>query len=113
MLRSPERRLQVEGFGHIEKWRESGLSQKNYCTENSLSLSSFRGQLSIFQKSRLKGGEREASQEVASKFVPVKVISPPVSPSSGYEIIFPSGIIIKLPLLESLSVLIKSLEVYL
>lgn len=60
-------------FHHIERFSHSGLSQKRYCQENGLALSTFS-----YWKRKL--AKRRATQQ---KFYPLTLQAPPVTSSAG------------------------------
>ena len=68
--------------GQFARWRESGLSQSEYCREQGLSRHQFR-----YWRRKLEPGQIKRRHRQASGFVPVQV-----SASSG-----PSGLSLRLP----------------
>lgn len=118
IIESKGRLEEVEDFSHIKRWQVSGQSQKDYCIEHRLLLSSFKRQLFIFRQGEIIKAcslprtdiDKPRKKEVAH-FVPVKVT--PALRVDSYEISFPSGVVIKVPLSESLVLVVKSLESYL
>ena len=67
---------------HIDSWKNSGLSQQNYCKQNELTFSSFG-----YWRGRLK-----KNQAASGKLIPVSI-----SRASLINIYLPSGVRIETP----------------
>lgn len=83
---------------HIEAWRQSALSQRDYCKRQEISFSGFS-----YWRRRLNGLAKDQS-----KLLPIKV-----SRSATLTVILPSGIRLELPahaLEEILPVLIRAVQ---
>lgn len=75
----------TEMFSHIEAWRASGKSQKLYCVERNIPYSVFQYWRRKFRKER----ERSDSDDFAELVVGNGL--------SGIEIVYPSGVVLRLP----------------
>lgn len=65
----------------IRKWRESGLKKKEYCEERGITISTFSYWITRINQKNGKG------------FIPLNL--PANSERSGIEIIYPSGVRVK------------------
>lgn len=102
---------------HLEVWQASHQTQKQYCEAQGISENALKNQR-YRQKKKCTRNETIAPQEAQktprlthAEFAPIKLLA--TTTGSGYEIQFPSGVLIKVPQQETLSSVIKSLEAYL
>lgn len=70
----------------LEEWKKSGLSQRRYCEERQLSLSTFR-----WWRSRLREPGRSAGQQTSFVELPVPQASSYEAPVSGSPITLAVG----------------------
>ena len=105
--RAPKRRplLYAEWLEHFTSWKASGQTQQAYCLSNNLSLVAF-----IKQYSRKKKTEKITPQSTGN-FLPVQLIDTPVS--QPIELIFRSGMVMKIPSSVPFDSVLKSLKSYL
>lgn len=67
----------------IQQWRESGLKKKDYCLQRGITVSAFSYWITRINQNKSRG------------FVP---LIPPVSSASSWiEVIYPSGVRLKVP----------------
>lgn len=106
-----ERRGEVFWRRTLKKQRKSGLTQKEYCRRNKLSRATFQR-----WRGKLKMGSSGVEALGQPEFVKVEV-RPQVEPAErhdGFELIFKSGLRLKLPSLvdgRALVEVLRALEV--
>ena len=96
--------LHSQWLSHIKNCTQGKLIAKEYCAEHGLSLKRFKHHDWL---------ERRKQKQTLGHFALVKVVSEPVTEVWHYEIIFPRGVILRVPTLNSLPAILKSLECYL
>jgi hypothetical protein len=69
-------------YSYISQWKESGLSQKQYCLENKISSSNFFYWYKKYRK----------QNNPVTGFIPVHVHQRSEKPSDVLEIIYPNGV---------------------
>ena len=79
-----ERKDGKQMFGMIEDWSQSGKTQKEYCQERGLYLSVFGYWLRKY---------REQRESTGPSFVKLETFGS----SMGLEIVYPNGVILRLP----------------
>jgi len=77
--------LQMSMFEFIERWQESGLSQKAFCKAEGLNYNKFKYWYTRKKQLSLKG------QELKPSFIPISVPSTATA-FSGIELSFPNGV---------------------
>jgi len=109
-MKKNQKYTQEEMYMAIELWKESGISQKNYCIQNNLSLNTFKYWLNKYYK------DRHGSKPGASKsFIPVHIPQTitthiPESHTMMITINYPNGVVVNCPSatsIEQLRELIK------
>jgi hypothetical protein len=89
-----KRHTQEEMFGHIEAWKNSGQSQKNYCEQVGLAYSTFQYWA---KKYREESSETEITDMPG--FIPVEVRPDPEMDPTEFtnqlHFLFPNGIQVK------------------
>jgi transposase-like protein len=109
-MRKNQKYTQEEMYIAIELWKESGLSQKKYCKQNHLSLSTFRYWQKKYQKDK-SGNDHNTVQSFIPVHIPqsidtsIQVVNP-----EYITITYPNGIKVNCPVsihIEQLHTLIK------
>ena len=83
---------------HIKSWRESGLSQYQYCKREGLVSSTFHYWVKKHNHEKTQCKDRDA--KLANTFLPIEVspLSSDISPlAGGIEINYPNGIRVTCP----------------
>ena len=75
-----------EMFGHIKDWKNSNLSQLDFCNENNISLGTF----GYWRTQYLKNENPDSSIKV---FKPIKLVA---KKENNYKITYPNGVCISL-----------------
>lgn len=103
---SKQRRLpRSEWLEHFCSWKASGQTQIAYCSSYNLSYHSFKKQYS-----RVKAVKRIA-KPAREPFIPIQLTDS--VESQCIELVFRSGVVMKIPTTVSLPLVFKSLETYL
>lgn len=101
---SHARILHSQWLSHIANCAKQKSNPKEYCAQHGLLLKSFK------QHDWL---ERRKQKQTSGDFALVKVVSEPIAIVSHYELVFPRGVLLKVPTSSSLPALLTLLEVYL
>lgn len=84
-------------YSHIEDWKACDLSQKTYCRQHSIAVSTFQ----YWRKKYIKEFTAHSTSELAPGFIPVKVQSDletdQVHIQSQLHFLFPNGIQVMCP----------------
>jgi hypothetical protein len=86
---------------HINDWRQSRLSQREYCKQNDISFSSFG-----YWRTRLN-----RSSKIGGKLIPVTV----VRPSASVAVFLPGGLRLEVPshaLADVLPIVCRTVQAY-
>jgi hypothetical protein len=110
-MRKNQKYSQEEMYLAIELWKESGISQKKYCTQNHLSFSTFK-----YWQKKYQRDKKEQLRKSSRSFIPVHIPSeaittalPDIDPGC-ITISYPNGILVNCPVnirIEQLHSLIK------
>ncbi len=82
-----ETRRAKEWKPHLDAWKASGLTQKEFCDQNDLKIDQFKS----WRKRYLKAGKSTAS------FQPVKVSSESPRSANMIQVALPSGVRMSIP----------------
>ncbi|QQS49724.1 MAG: hypothetical protein IPM71_14330 [Bacteroidota bacterium] len=101
-MRKNQKYTQEEMYMAIELWKESGISQKNYCNQNHLSYSTFKYWFNKYQKDR--HGKKPGSTK---SFIPVHIPQTitthlPESNTGMISISYPNGVVVNCPTTTSI-----------
>jgi len=91
-------------LSHIGACAKQQLNPQEYCEQHGLSLKGFKHHEWL--------GRRKQTQS-SGNFALVNVVNEPVREVSHYELVFPRGVLLRVPATSSLCALLKSLECYL
>lgn len=94
--------LHSQWLDHIKSCTQSTLSPKEYCAKHGLSVKLFKHHDWL-----------ERRKQASNKFAMVKVVNEPVAMVSHYEVVYPRGVSLRVPLSSSLPAILKSLDCYL
>jgi len=98
MEKSERENWQQEMFSLIKKWQESGISQRDFCSQHDLSMHAFYYWLRKY---------KQANQSSENRFLPVEINSPVFTPgndiSGNIQIRYPNGVLITLDKSVSIS----------
>jgi len=75
-----------EMFGHIEDWKNSNLSQVDFCNENNIAIGTF----GYWRTQYLR---KEKPDSTIKVFKPIKLVA---KKENNYKIIYPNGVCISL-----------------
>ena len=86
-------------YGHVERWKQSGLSQSEYCTSVGIKLATFSYWLVKYK--------RESSNSSSSSFITIS--KEQKIEGKDYEIIYPNGVVLRINTINllELSALLK------
>lgn len=101
-----KRLLYSEWLKHFYCWQASGQTKQAYCIAHNISFEAFKKQYSVRNKESKKIVEKSPCA-----FVPVQLSNEPIT--QVIELIFPSGVLIKIPSSLPLPSVIKSVKNYL
>jgi hypothetical protein len=95
-MKKNQKNTQEEMYLAIELWKESGLSQKNYCSENGIVYNTFK-----YWVKKYNGKKKPVKPQVKT-FLPIQVNTTPEAYLLGHSnneitITYPNGIEIKCP----------------
>ncbi len=62
----------------VDKWQVSGLTQKEFCLANDVSLRSFQKNKTLLKKLSTKGNQNSSKTKTSVKFLPVSVKETPI-----------------------------------
>lgn len=100
--------IYAQWLDYFSSWQASGQTQETYCLRQDLSLKAFKKHYRRYQKTEKIGVDVAAS---ATPFIPVELINE--RRSDVVEVIFRSGLTMKIPSHVSLASLLKSMKPYL
>lgn len=89
---------------HIDHCMHAKLSHEEYCQQNCLSLKSFKKHLWRNQRKKM------LKASAAESFIPVALSQSLVQETKHYEMQFPCGVLLKIPVSVSLANIIKLLK---
>jgi len=81
-------------FSLIKKWHESGITQKEFCSQHDLSMHAFYYWLRKY---------KQANQSSENQFMPVEIRSPGNGAWGEIQIHYPNGVLVTLDKAVSLS----------
>lgn len=96
-MRKNQKYTQEEMYMAIELWKESGISQKNYCKQNNLSYNTFKYWLNKYHKDR-QGRKSGSSKSFIPVHIPQTVTAHIPEPNTGMiSINYPNGVVLNCP----------------
>jgi hypothetical protein len=96
------RRTRKEFCKIVQRWRSSGMSRVEFCTQEKIHLDTFAGWIKK---------ERDESA-VAQKLVPLQIEARPEIHNCGFEIEYPNGVRLHLATLPSTEDLSRMVHLY-
>jgi hypothetical protein len=96
---------------HFSAWKEGDQTEEAYCAAHNLSVKAFKKQYLRYKRELFLSSNPNLQESSAKNFAPVKLIGSSVP--SAIELIFRSGVVMKIPSSVSLPSILNSLEAYL
>ena len=91
-MKKYDRKLrQEEKAYHIQSWKESGVSQHQYCISNNLRFNTFYYWLKK---------DRSKNNPLTDGFIPIRVQGGSSDPATNVEIQYPNGVRILVPSMD-------------
>ena len=104
-LTERKRLLYSKWLKHIGSWESSGQMKQDYCIAHNLSFDAFKKPYTKYKQATRK------TQQSPGHFIPVQLTD--ITKPQAIELIFPGGLLIKIPPSLSLHSVFKSLKIYL
>lgn len=96
---------------HFAVWQESDQTEEAYCALHNLSVKAFKKQYSRYKRASSLSSSTNPQGSPTKNFASVKLIGPSVP--SAIELIFRSGVVMKIPASVPLTSILQSLSSYL
>jgi len=91
-MKKQDRKLRREEMAyHIQSWKESGVSQHQYCLSNNLRFNTFYYWLKK---------DRSKNNPLTDGFIPIRVQGGSSDPATNVEIQYPNGVRILVPSMD-------------
>jgi hypothetical protein len=91
-MKKHDRKLRQEEMAyHIQSWKESGISQHQYCLSNNLRFNTFYYWLKK---------ERSKNSPITDGFIPIHLQGDPANSVTKVEIHYPNGVRISIPSMD-------------
>ena len=97
-------RTQEERDQYVVDWKSSKLDMSNWCTQQGLSRHTFRKWVSAYNRKSVSGN--------TSSFIPITVDTKPTPSDDSIEIVYPNGVILRLPNLPATNQLTGLVNLY-
>jgi transposase-like protein len=96
-MRKNQKFTREEMYMAIELWKESDLSQKNYCNQNNLSFSTFK-----YWQKKYQADRQGKKPKLSKPFIPIHIPQPittnlPEAETGIISINYPNGVVVNCP----------------